>query len=112
MPRDAGVFLDDILDACRKIHRYTADLTLEQFRSDEKTIDAVVRNLEVIGEAAKKVTEEVRSRMPDVEWQRIAGLRDILIHEYFGIDLDIIWDIVQTKVPSLQARVGEVLRRR
>lgn len=85
MPRDARLFLDDILDACRKIRRYTVELTLEQFRSDEKTLDAVVRNLEVIGEAAKKLPHQLRNRIIDVEWQRIAGLRDILIHDYFGI---------------------------
>ncbi len=70
MPRDVALFVDDILDACQKIQRYNANLTLEQFRSDEKTIDAVVRNLEVIGEAAKKLPEEFRGRISDVDWQR------------------------------------------
>ena len=87
MPRDVRVHLDDILEACTRISSYTSELSLEHFRSDQKTVDAVVRNLEVIGEAAKKVPDEVRNVIP-VEWKRISGLRDVLIHEYFGIDID------------------------
>ncbi len=68
-----------------------------------------MRNLEVIGEAVKKVPDEVRSRHPDVEWKKIAGLRDILIHEYFGIDANIIWDIVRTKLPQLEQEVEKIL---
>ena len=86
MPRDYKVYLDDILEASARIRNYTSGLTLEGFKNDTKTLDAVVRNLEVIGEATKKVPDDVRSRYPDVEWKKIAGLRDILIHEYFGID--------------------------
>ena len=101
MPRDERVFLEDIVDACRKVQRYTSDLSLERFRDDEKTIDAVVRNLEVIGEAAKQISAETRGQMAGLDWQRIAGLRDILIHNYFGIDIDIIWDVLANKVPLL-----------
>jgi len=111
VPRDPGVFLDDIVEACRKIQRYTSGLTSERFRSDERTIDAVVRNLEVIGEAAKKLPDSTRSNISGIEWSRIAGLRDILIHEYFGIDIDLIWDIVETKVPELLRRIEEYLGR-
>ena len=109
MPRDARVFLDDIVEACGKIERYVEGLNLESFRSDGKTLDAVLRNLEVIGEAAKKLPPDIRSAMPDVEWQRIAGLRDILIHEYFGIDIEIVWDVVTTRVPALRATVRRFL---
>ena len=66
---------------------------------DEKTVDAVVRNLEIIGEAVKNITEEIRKEYNDIEWRKIAGLRDILIHHYFGINLPIIWDIVTRKIP-------------
>jgi uncharacterized protein with HEPN domain len=103
--RDAGVFLDDIIEACDKISRYVSSFTIEQFRGDEKTIDAVVRNLEVIGEAAKKIPDEMRARIA-VDWKKIAGLRDVLIHEYFGIDLEIIWDIVENKIPTLRREVS------
>ena len=109
MPRDYKVFLEDILEAIKKIRSYTTALSLESFSQDEKSMDAVVRNLEVIGEAIKNVPEDVRVRYPDVEWKRIAGLRDILIHEYFGIDAVIIWDIVRNKLPFLETQVKQIL---
>jgi len=91
------------------VEEFSAPMTLEQFRNDKKTVHAVVRNLEVIGEAIKRVPPQVRDRHPGVPWQRIAGLRDILIHHYFGIDVDIVWDIVQDKLPELKTRVEEIL---
>jgi uncharacterized protein with HEPN domain len=109
MPRDYKVYLEDILEAIGKIQRYTANLSQEAFSGDERTLDAVVRNLEIIGEASKKVPGKIRSKYPEVEWKRIAGLRDILIHEYFGIDIDIIWDIVQNKLPVLEKQINQIL---
>jgi len=111
VPRDGAVFLDDIVEACEKVGRYTVGMTLENFRQDERTIDAVVRNLEILGEAAKGLPEGLRNAIA-VDWKRIAGLRDVLIHAYFGIDVDIIWDIVQTKVPELRRQVGDYLNQR
>jgi uncharacterized protein with HEPN domain len=101
VPRDHRVLLDDITAACLRIEQYTKGLTFEQFREDDMRMDAVVRNLEVIGEAAKKLPSESRAAMPEVPWQRIAGLRDVLIHAYFGIDAEIIWDVVTTTIPDL-----------
>lgn len=109
MRRDVSVFLDDIVEACGKINRYTSKLSLEHFRQDEKTIDAVVRNLEVIGEAAKKLPEDTRTDI-DVDWKRITGLRDVLIHEYFGIDVEIIWDLSATLASVAANRVKEQRR--
>ncbi len=109
MPRDYRVYLDDILDAVTKIRDYTSGMNLEGLKNDSKTLDAVIRNLEVIGEAAKKIPDDVHRRYPAIEWKKIAGLRDILIHEYFGIDVNIIWDIVQTKLPPLKEQVERVL---
>jgi len=111
VPRDVRVQLEDIVEACTRINIYTSDMSLEHFRSDQKTIDAVVRNLEVIGEAAKKVPDDIR-KLIDVEWKRIAGLKDILIHEYFRVDVDIVWDVVKGKVPELSRHVSEYLKKR
>ena len=101
MPRDFEVYLEDIREAIVKIRDYTAGLTRESFAQDNMRIDAVIRNLEIIGEAAKMVPESIRTRFPLVEWKKIAGLRDILAHHYFEVDLDIIWDILQNKLPEL-----------
>jgi uncharacterized protein with HEPN domain len=109
MPRDSRVYLDDILEATRKITVYTGSLSKAAFLEDEKTLDAVVRNLEVIGEAVKKLPENLRAKHSAVEWKKIAGLRDILIHEYFGLDAEIVWDIVQNKVPALDREVRTML---
>lgn len=102
MPRDYRVYLEDIRQAILKIDSYTASLTRESFAQDPRTIDAVIRNLEIIGEAAKMVPESVRTAYPTVEWKKIAGLRDILAHHYFEVDLDIVWDVLQNKLPTLE----------
>ena len=109
MPRDFRVYLEDILEATRKITTYTDSLSKAVFLEDEKTLDAVVRNLEVIGEAVRKLPEDLRSRHSGVEWKKIAGLRDILIHEYFGLDAEIVWDIVRNKVPALDREVRTMM---
>jgi uncharacterized protein with HEPN domain len=109
MPRDYRVYLEDILEAADAVREFTAGLTADDLAADRRTRDAVIRNLEVIGEACKKVPEELRSRSPDVEWRRISGLRDVLIHDYFGIDLDIVWDVVQNKLPELARHIRQML---
>src|SRR5262245_45363032 len=86
MPRDFEVYLEDIRQAIGKIRRYTEGLTRDAFEQDDKTLDAVIRNLEIIGEAAKIVPDSVRASYPAIEWRKIAGLRDILAHQYFEVD--------------------------
>lgn len=109
MPRDYKVYLDDIVEAAARICDYTKGLDIEGLKNDRKTLDAVVRNLEVIGEATKSVPDEVRSRYPDIEWKRIAGLRDILIHQYFGVDVNIVWDVIKNKLPLFERQVKNIL---
>ena len=101
MSRDVSLYLEDMVEAIRRVLEYTEGLTRESFLRDQKTIDAVVRNLEVLGEAAKHVPEAVRSRHDSIAWKKIAGLRDVLAHDYFGIDEDILWDVVSNKVVGL-----------
>ena len=110
MSRDYKVYLLDILEAISKINSYVSGLDQKQFISDSKTIDAVVRNLEIAGEAAKKLPETIRLQIKDVEWKKIAGLRDILIHQYSGIDNEIIWDILSNKLPPLEKAVKDYLQ--
>jgi uncharacterized protein with HEPN domain len=105
MPRDYKVYLDDILLAISRIREYTAGLSSSEFAEDVKTVDAVVRNLEVIGEAAKAVPEAIRSQHPEVDWKKLVGLRNILIHEYFGVDSELIWDIIQNKLVTLEEQI-------
>jgi uncharacterized protein with HEPN domain len=109
MPRDYEVYLEDILQAITKIRQYTAGLSPAAFAGDAKTLDAVVRNLEVIGEAAKTIPEAFRSQHPEVEWKKLVGLRNILIHEYFGIDAELIWDIIQNKLATLEEQIRAML---
>ncbi|MDI6810909.1 MAG: DUF86 domain-containing protein [archaeon] len=110
MQRDYKAFLEDIVDAISKIERYTGDLTFDEFESSEMVIDATLRNLEIIGEAVKNIPEEIKTRHKDIDWKRIAGLRDILIHVYFGVVTETIWDIIRNKLPDLKTKISSMLR--
>jgi len=102
MPRNYKVFIQDILSAVKNIETYTRGLSFNEFRANRLIIDATVRNLEIIGEAAKNIPSDIRDKYNQIEWKKIAGLRDILIHEYFGVDIDLLWDIIKTKLPELK----------
>jgi len=91
------------------IEEYIKEYSFEQFVSDRKTVDVVIRNLEIIGEASKKIPEDIRSLWPEVAWRKISGTRDILIHAYFEVDLEIVWNIVQTKLPDLKSTIQNIL---
>ncbi len=105
MSRDWHMYLDDVEASCAKIERFTTGMTQAAFQQDERTFDAVVRNLEIIGEASKHIPDEITRRMPGVEWRKVAGLRDVIAHAYFGIDENIIWDIVANKVCELRQAI-------
>ena len=101
MSRSWDLFLQDMEEATLKILRRTRGLTFETFKGDDLLYDAVVRNLETLGEAAKGIPTEIRDQLPDVDWRGVAGLRDVLSHAYFAIDDTTLWDIIQKKVPEV-----------
>lgn len=109
MSRRSKLFLKDIAESCQKVRNYSAGVTFEQFSSDERTVDAIVRNLEIIGEAVKNLPEEIKDSRPDVEWRRIARFRDIIVHHYFKVDLDVVWDVVENKISLLEEAVNNLL---
>ena len=110
MSQDSNIYLEDILEAIYWIQEYMRGVTRENFGTDRMQFDAVIRNLEIIGEAVKNVPDSVREKHPSVAWRKIAGLRDILIHKYFAINIDIIWTIVQSNIPILKTEIQQILR--
>ena len=110
MPRDSHIYLSDMLHAIAHIGAYIEGLEKESLIKDTMRFDAVIRNLEVLGEAAKGVSEEIREQHPEVPWREMSGFRDILIHQYFGIDVDIVWDVITSKLPELRNALEEINR--
>ena len=109
MSRNLRLYLSDILTSISKIKRYTAGMSYEQLIADELTFDAVVHNLQIIGEAVKNIPSEIRDRYPQVEWRKMAGLRDVIAHAYFTIDDQIVWDIVQNKLDDLHQKIQQII---
>ena len=109
MSRDYRLYLDDIQASTAKILQYTRGVNFDSFVNDAKTFDAVVLNLQIIGEAAKNIPDSVKAKYPQVDWRRIAGLRDIIAHGYFGLNEGLLWDIVQNRVPQLAEQTKVIL---
>jgi len=108
--RSAALLLREILEAGALLERYTEGLTFEDFADDTEKQDAVIRRLLVLGEAVKGLPGELKARYADVPWREIAGARDIMVHEYFRVDLELAWDMVQVDLPDLVDQVSEILR--
>jgi len=112
MPRSQKVLFDDILEAIQRIEEYTEKMDIEDFSESSLHQDAVIRNLSIIGEAVKGLSQDTKEKYDAIDWRKIAGLRDILIHAYFGIDLDIVWDVVQNKLPILKNQIEQIISKR
>ena len=107
--RDTLLLLDDMLQAAKKVKQYTWGLDYESFLSDDKTKDAVVRNFEIIGEAANRLDPNFRDENPEVEWKRIRGFRNRIVHEYFGIDYEIVWNIIHSYLDDMIVWIKRVI---
>jgi uncharacterized protein with HEPN domain len=107
--RDWRLYADDIIEACEKVRRFVAGMTYDTFATDERTRDAVIRNLEIIGEAAGNLPEEVTARAPRIPWRLICDMRNVLAHAYFGVSLRIVWDTATTQVDELEQAVQALL---
>jgi len=103
-------FVIDMFLSCQKILEYTKGMNFKEFEKDQKTIDAVVRNIEILGEAVKNISQGFREKYINVEWSEIARTRDKLIHFYFGIDKEVIWDIVNVDIPKLFEKLRQILK--
>jgi uncharacterized protein with HEPN domain len=110
MKRDMTLFIEDILECISLIEKSFKDLNKEDFKEDRDIQDATIRRIEVIGEAVKNIPENFRKKYPKIEWKKIAGLRDILIHAYFGINLERVWDIVKYDLPELKREIKFILK--
>jgi len=109
MQRDYNTYLQDIIDDIQKIEKYTKNLSFENFLIDELIQDGVLKNLIIIGEAVKNIPEDIKIINSEIEWKKIAGLRDILIHSYFKINSRIIWDIISNKIPKLKIQLLKLI---
>ncbi|MBI2574478.1 DUF86 domain-containing protein [Candidatus Woesearchaeota archaeon] len=108
--RDYRDYISDIWESISDIENFAAGLNFNDFLKDKKTINATIRSLEIIGEAAKKIPNRIRAKYPEIPWQEIAGMRDKLIHEYHGVDLEIVWTVIKEDLLPLKSNIKRLVK--
>lgn len=106
--RQPKLLIEDIVESGKKILEYTQELTFDEFINDNKTVDAVIRNFEIIGEAANRLPDEFRDAYPEIDWHRIRGFRNRIVHDYFGIDYTIVWEVRNSFLPKLISSLDSI----
>ena len=107
--RDTNLLLCDIKESAEKILKYTEGLNFLEFQEDDKTVDAVIRNFEIIGEASIRIDEDFKLSHPQIEWKKLRGFRNRIVHEYFGIDIEIVWNIIELDIEELLFQIEDLL---
>jgi len=109
MKREYKDYIEDIIDSMAKATAFLGDMRFDEFTKDDKTVFAVIRSLEIIGEAAKRIPPDIRQRYPEIPWREMAGMRDKVIHGYFEVDFEIVWNVVKKRIPTLKPIFERIL---